>query len=411
MVRVPRGNHQNQPSLTEETVRNAKGRTLLRSLLLLIGIPLLIGLSMQGVLAVVYGKQYEREAQKVMQAEPETARIIQANIDGQHAMAPLMQTMSGVVLAAGLFVALSSSRLFAKRFRYLGEASERIAAGQLDAEVPALQDVEFDPLVGDFNAMRLKLQERLALEVERAELGKAMELGAEVQRMFLPSHTELGHPRVRAGAAYRPAATCGGDFWYSHLDPGGRLLVFVGDVTGHGSGAAVVTAAVATQIRMQLARDPTIEVTSLLDMLNRSVLDLCDGSYRMTMAVVEITPLADTLRYHSAGAPPIVLGGGNRGTECLTIAGTPLGSPRFEAASLERALGTGTRIHIFTDGLMEAQREDGRTYGLRRLGKCLEELASTPVESVCQGVVASIDQFAQGAPQDDDYTLLLLEVA
>jgi len=392
-------------------VPNRKGRSLRASLLWLIGIPLFVGISVQGAIAVVTNLPYQAALEKLIAEKPTVAPILQANLDEVHGMGPVMQSMSGVVFVLGLLIAWVAAKTFAERFAHVERATERMAGGTLDQPVDLLRDLEFDPLITDLNLMREKMQERLNLEVERTELGKAMELGAEVQRMFLPSHSHLGHAAIRASSVYRPASTCGGDFWFSHLTDEGRLLVFIGDVTGHGVGAAVVTAAVATQVRMQIARETTVDVARLLGKLNDSMLDLCQGRYRMTMAVLDFSADARTLQYHSAGAPPLLMQGPQGKIDTLTVAGVPLGSTRFSSGLKDCTLPAGTRVYVFTDGLIEAERADGRAFGMRRIGTSLTQLATAPVDQVCERMLRNVDDFTAGAAQDDDWTMLTLEVA
>ncbi|MBK7538280.1 MAG: SpoIIE family protein phosphatase [Myxococcales bacterium] len=78
---------------------------------------------------------------------------------------------------------------------------------------------------------------------ERAALSRDVELAAQMQAAYLPAHACRQLGRVRVAGAWLPATECGGDFWAVYDVGPSRALVVVGDVTGHGVPAALVTAA------------------------------------------------------------------------------------------------------------------------------------------------------------------------
>ncbi len=73
---------------------------------------------------------------------------------------------------------------------------------------------------------------------------------ARCRRASCPTATRSLTSRVQMFGVYRPADACGGDWWWHEPLSGGRHVVMVGDVTGHGPGPAMVTAAVATAFRV-----------------------------------------------------------------------------------------------------------------------------------------------------------------
>ena len=77
-------------------------------------------------------------------------------------------------------------------------------------------------------------QRRRRLEAQLAEIAR------EVQTALLPSRTDDVEP-VRLAAAYRPAEEVSGDFYDAFRAPGGRVALVVGDVSGKGVPAALVT--------------------------------------------------------------------------------------------------------------------------------------------------------------------------
>ena len=126
-----------------------------------------------------------------------------------------------------------------------------------------------------------------------------------VQRSLLPD-TLPEYPGVRLGARYLPAETrygIGGDWYDAVLLPGGRILLLVGDVAGHGLKAAITMGQMRSAAR---ALAPTHGPAALLDALDH-FLDTTLEISSVTAAVAIIDPAERTLRYCLAGHPPLLL--------------------------------------------------------------------------------------------------------
>ena len=131
------------------------------------------------------------------------------------------------------------------------------------------------------------------------------DLVMSVQRSLLPE-TLPEHPGVRLGARYMPAETrygIGGDWYDAVLLPGGRILLLVGDVAGHGLKAAITMGQLRSAAR---ALAPTHGPAALLDALDQFMGSGPDV-LPATAAVAIIDPAERTLRYCLAGHPPLLL--------------------------------------------------------------------------------------------------------
>ena len=155
----------------------------------------------------------------------------------------------------------------------------------------------------------IRVQRQRLLRAERdgrlAAAERDLALTGAVQTGFLPEHNEITTQHMQLVGVYRPADACGGDWWWHESMPDGRHLIMVGDVTGHGPGPAMVTAAVATAFRVLLELGITT-MDQALALLNREVLRVGKGQYHMTMAALELDDATGRWILHSAGAPPIL---------------------------------------------------------------------------------------------------------
>jgi GAF domain-containing protein len=206
---------------------------------------------------------------------------------------------------------------------------------------------------------------------------------------------------VRLAARYVPAERGLGGDWYDVFRlPAGSLGVAIGDVVGHG----IEAAAEAVRLRNAL-RGAVLEGCTPADAvaaLNRHAV-LHPGAYASTVVYLELDAVSRRLRWSSAGHLPGVVACGGRG-EWLGLAdGPPLGVSASDAwPGAERVLAPGSRVVLFTDGLIE-RRSEPLDDGIDRV---VEAAASAPALERGWGMVL----FQAPAPRFDDLAVVVLEL-
>lgn len=251
--------------------------------------------------------------------------------------------------------------------------------------------------------MRAEREGRLAV-VERD-----LALTGAVQTGFLPEENEISTPRFRLVGVYRPADSCGGDWWWHQILPGGRHLVMVGDVTGHGPGPAMVTAAVATALRV-LVGGGLDDVEHTLALLNQEVLRVAKGKYQMTMAAMELDENSGYWRLLSAGAPPLLTLGVQGEHRVHFCPGSPLGTDTgFELGVTEGQLQPGDRLMAYTDGIPELQLPNGQMLGMRKFAQLFERTRHQSLRDAAATILGYADQSRENEPQNDDWTFTVIE--
>jgi PAS domain S-box-containing protein len=202
-------------------------------------------------------------------------------------------------------------------------------------------------------------------------------------------------------AMYRPAGEqnrAGGDF-YDVFECRNGWIVLVGDVEGHGAGAAALTAMVRYTIRTAAMLGG--DIVAALDLLNaelraREPVRLCSVACVLVGAGSEATVV-------SAGHPlPLLVSGG--AVREVGLPGSLLGAledPQWSPVRFE--VSGGDELALYTDGVIEA-RQDGERFGRPRLASLLRSVGE-PGETV-QRIGKAIDGFAPSI-QDDAAMLVL----
>ncbi|GGV06689.1 hypothetical protein GCM10010275_53480 [Streptomyces litmocidini] len=231
------------------------------------------------------------------------------------------------------------------------------------------------------------------------------EVALALQEAMLPAPTPLRNHRV--AVRYRPAVgalnVCGD--WYDLVDlPGDRIAVAVGDVVGHGLGAACVMG----QLRSALSAaarvaDGPARALEALGLYARHV----DGAESTTVVKAFVDWDTHTLTYSSAGHPPPALLHPD-GTVTFLDRATdpPLGArpehvPRPQASA---PFTEGATLVMYTDGLIERRDED-IDVGLGRLAGSLVRHGAADSEALADALLA--DLLPPGGNTDDTALVII----
>jgi serine phosphatase RsbU (regulator of sigma subunit)/PAS domain-containing protein len=258
-------------------------------------------------------------------------------------------------------------------------------------------------------ALAEELASRCALAADNARLyGHQRSVARTLQDGLVPPIP----PRVEgleAAAVYRPAdpaLVASGDF-YDLFEAQGGWLAVVGDVSGNGAGAAVVTGLLRHSLRAHAVHEP--RPAWLLDHLNRALLEAAvDELATLICARLERRGARFDATLVSAGHPPPLVRRADGDVETIALPGTILGAveePLFAERKVE--LGPGDLLLLYTDGLIEARGPDGML-GERAVAERMSATAR-PREAVEALEALALDTQA-GVPLHNDIALLALRV-
>jgi phosphoserine phosphatase RsbU/P len=252
-------------------------------------------------------------------------------------------------------------------------------------------------------ALRLVLaNERRLLSVEN-ELAVAREIQASILPAGFP---ELEHARV--AAAYCPMTDVAGDFYEFLPVDRGRAGFLVADVCGHGVPAALIASMlkVAVETVAACAGDPG----QLLRGLNRVLTRQLRGKL-VSAAYLWLAPGQRPALAAAAGHPPLLRWRGGR-LERLESNGLLFGVlPDCHYPVLELPLEPGDRLLLCTDGIVEPENAAGEAFGDRELERVLAGSEACSPAELSDRLLAAIRRWQAAPSQQDDMTLLVIDVA
>jgi len=321
--------------------------------------------------------------------------------------------VGGVALIVGMLLSLLQAVRFARPIQKLAKTAAKIAQGDLAARVRVESADEVGSLGLQFNHMAERIQQLLVETVSKAELEHELNLARQIQSVLVPGEGTHTAPGIEVSGYYEPASTCGGDFWDFASLPRGCSTLLVGDVTGHGVPAAMLTAtAKACLDTLRHLQGENLQVAETLRVLDRVIRDAGAGTFFMTASCAFLDTYQSTLFFSSAGHPPALLlrwtDNGIKLTR-LVSRGNRLGDGDPSGFESRRTrVVKGDLIVWYTDGLIETVDPSGKQYGTRRLLRSLSNLPEdvTPEEAVNK-VISSFNKFRGEIALEDDVTLVV----
>jgi sigma-B regulation protein RsbU (phosphoserine phosphatase) len=240
----------------------------------------------------------------------------------------------------------------------------------------------------------------------RRLMDKELALAHEIQMAMLPRAFPQ-RPDFELSAALRPAKSVGGDL-YDFLLEGDRLWFLVGDVSGKGMGAALFMAVTKTLFHAIVPGADSL--TAVLSRINHELCRDNEHSLFVTAFVGRLDLGSGEIEFGNAGHLPPYLLRAQGSVE--GVAGTPqvaLGVMAEHAYATGRStLAAGDALFLYTDGVVEELNPAGEQFSDERLRAHLERSGRSPVESLVQGTMAVVQDFAGGRPQSDDVTVMAI---
>jgi serine phosphatase RsbU (regulator of sigma subunit) len=313
----------------------------------------------------------------------------------------------GTVLA--IFQGLSIS----KPIKQLAWKADLIARGDLEARVDVTSGDEIGLLAENFNFMADQIVILLQQTAEKAKIEQELEVAKAIQETLVPSDAPVRKDNLTFAGFYQPAAQTGGDWWTWAELAGGKILVVIGDVTGHGVPSAMITAAAkaACDVARHVHHDD-VTVSRLLEIMNHAIFESAQRRFVMTCFASIIDPRARTITYANAGHNfpylfrPGDVGKGDFGS--LMTRGNRLGddaTSRYEAKTT--ALAPGDVVVWYTDGIVECEDLRGEEYGEKRFRASVKRAAALDAREMRDAVIADAATYFGDMPRKDDITMIV----
>jgi sigma-B regulation protein RsbU (phosphoserine phosphatase) len=332
-----------------------------------------------------------------------TEDLAQADMGLQAAQSIVAQRLRAVVvipLYAMSRANTQESMINIKRGDFLGvlymDSKRPAAFSKLDRQI-------LDALAADAASIldNARLVER---ERERQRMEQEINIARDIQQALLPRDFRE-FPHLAVSGINFPCLSVGGDYFDVFPLGDNRTAFLIADVSGKGLGAALLTTMLQGALSgMTLGTDPA----RVFNHVNKF---LCSHSEvgRYATMFFGILDQDGQLEYINAGHPSPFLVRHGIAEEPFTEGSFPVGLvPEAEYITAHVKLEPGDTLILFSDGVTEAMDPGEELYGVPRLREVLTGQSECALEKLQKSILESVENFAKGAHQADDLTLLIV---
>jgi sigma-B regulation protein RsbU (phosphoserine phosphatase) len=242
--------------------------------------------------------------------------------------------------------------------------------------------------------------------VEKGRLERELQMAREIQTALIPSR--LPHfAGYDLAADWQAAREMAGDFYDVFLLHNGTLGVVIADVSDKGAAAALFMAVARSFIRSYAYAG--LSPVQTLSQTNDLIVEDSDSGMFVTAYYTAFEPGGHSLHVNAGHNPPLLYRHQTRTVSVLPTGGRAIGW--FKDNPLETrplSLNPGDMLIYYTDGLTEAQTEDGHQYGLDRLRQAVQRAAGQSAAAVRDRIVQDVNLFCGDTPLHDDLTLVVV---
>ena len=316
----------------------------------------------------------------------------------------------------GTALAIFQGLRISRPIKMLAWRADQIARGDLETRVEISSGDEIGMLGENFNYMADRLLILMRETAEKATLEKELEVARTIQETLVPPPDLVVRSFISLAGYFLPASQCGGDWWTVHDMPDGRILVVIGDVTGHGVPSAMITAAAKAACDVVRATEgDKLTVTRLLEVMNRAIFESAKRKFVMTCFASILDPRKRIITYANAGHNfpylfrPAAADGND--FQVLMSRGNRLGDLE-ESTYQEKshALQAGDVLVWYTDGIVECENDRGEEYGEKRFRAAIRRASDLDPLAMRENVVSAAGQFFGDRPRKDDITMVFARI-
>ena len=319
------------------------------------------------------------------------------------AVAFLLMNIAVIAVLMALLMIFGLSRAV----NHLSMATGRVQRGDFAARIEVHRRDQIGALQGTFNQMAANLENLVATAAQKEILEKEISIAQDLQHSLLPD--TLAAPEGLSFAAhFEPSTAIGGDYYDLLPMAGGRLGIFIADVSGHGLSAGLRMAMVKSALALLCEdEDRPEKILKRLHHLMRDRLASANGGRGFVTATLTLIDSATgALVVTNAGHPPTYLLRGGEVIEIM-LPSTPLGKLADDYGQERLQLEPGDVVVWLSDGLIEATDAHRQDFGYRRVTEALTGVEPDPVAVRARLLDAIANHTGGGAPEDDR-TLLVM---
>jgi serine phosphatase RsbU (regulator of sigma subunit) len=326
---------------------------------------------------------------------------ILANVIAGLAFALMLMYAMAALFAAILIFSIS------RAVNRIEKGAHAVERGDFTYRIRMRRNNQLGAMAQSFDHMTESIASLLTTVAEKERLQSEIAIAAEIQRNLLPA-SGPDYGGVSFSAHFEPTTSIGGDYYDVFRMGDARLAVAIGDVSGHGLSTGLVMAMV--KAAMTTLIEEGADETSLFRRLNQLVYRSTERRAFMTLAFTVFDLTRATIRHTNAGhIYPYILRLGHESPIPIEGPSLPLGvRTELVTHTTETELREGDTIVYLSDGIVEAQDENGEPLGFDQLEALLAGRAGSTADEIRNTILSAVTHHSGTRPADDDRTVMVI---
>ena len=270
------------------------------------------------------------------------------------------------------------------------------------------EDLKVLTTIASVASIKIEHERLLDERLEKRRMEEELKVASEIQLRLQP----VAPPRLdgwdMTGVSF-PCREIGGDYYdFIHRKRDSRLIVAVGDVSGKGTGAALLMSSLHAAVRAQ--SQTGLPIGQVMGEINQYIFENSPPNKFLTLFYGELDPQTGTLTYSNGGhnAPMLVRNSGE--VERLDKGGLPIGMMQgvaYQEGSVE--FQPGDALVIYSDGITESINEREEEFDEERLIEVVKKNLSRSASGIRDRIDEALSRFVGTTAPVDDMTLMIIK--
>ena len=250
---------------------------------------------------------------------------------------------------------------------------------------------------------------RLTAEIVLKEkLEKEMSIARDVQLRVFPKDV----PQVTGydiAAWSRSADQTGGDIYDLIRLDDRRVMLLLGDATGHGLGPALSITQFRAMLRMGVRLGASLDAA--FGNINDQLVDALADNRFITAFLGVLDVGTHAVTYHAGGQGPLLLFHAATGEcewrEATTVPMGMMPNLRLKPPAIFD-LAPGDIVGLFSDGILEYPDVSDEQFGQERVAAIIREHGGESMARLIERILRAVEAFGAGVTQPDDMTIVVV---
>jgi phosphoserine phosphatase RsbU/P len=269
------------------------------------------------------------------------------------------------------------------------------------------EDLKVLTTIASVASIKIEHERLLDERLEKRRMEEELKVASEIQMRLQP----VAPPKLEGWdmtAVSFPCREIGGDYYDYIPRRDNRLVLAVGDVSGKGTGAALLMSSVHAAVRAQ-SQTPA-SISEVMEEINRYIYENSPSSKYLTLFYSVLDPATGELAYSNGGHNTPLLLRANGEMVKLDIGGLPVGlMPGICYDQDQVQFYPGDVLVIYSDGITESVNLQDEEFGEARLIEVVKNNLHRSASGIRDRIDEALSRFVGTAAAVDDMTVMIVK--